>query len=254
MSAVVKDEQQQQQQQQLEEEETTPVVVKAEEQQQQEELLVSALRDNIAKKGKNAYYFAHSNTPTGPKWDGKQEPRLLHKQQQQEASDNNTTNSSLTKSLLLSFNLKSNITSYSFMDGDKSVKLYIDKKIFVSSTTKEEQEDENKGEIYKNNDDNVLSNKKNDDTNTNDDEENNSSTNNKAPPSSSSYYLEEHEIDLQFTSDSLSLRIPTHDKCLLFSKLAGTITDVKFKLKNEYLLIILKKETPGEPWKSMTCK
>ena len=32
---------------------------------------ISALRDNIASKGKNAYYYAHSHKADGPAWDGK---------------------------------------------------------------------------------------------------------------------------------------------------------------------------------------
>lgn len=37
---------------------------------------VSALRDNIATKGKNAYYYAHSHKADGPAWDGK--PGEMH--------------------------------------------------------------------------------------------------------------------------------------------------------------------------------
>ena len=37
----------------------------------------SALRENIGKKGRNSYYYAHSKTATGPEWDGKEEPKLL---------------------------------------------------------------------------------------------------------------------------------------------------------------------------------
>ena len=36
-----------------------------------EEASVSALRDNIETKGKNAYYYAHSHKADGPAWDGK---------------------------------------------------------------------------------------------------------------------------------------------------------------------------------------
>jgi hypothetical protein len=32
---------------------------------------------NNAFKGKNAYYYAHASTGTGPKWDGDPTPRLL---------------------------------------------------------------------------------------------------------------------------------------------------------------------------------
>mmetsp|Transcript_32948 Transcript_32948/g.49748 ORF Transcript_32948/g.49748 Transcript_32948/m.49748 type:complete len:206 (-) Transcript_32948:101-718(-) len=186
--------------------------------QKEEEL--SALRDNIAKKGKNAYYFAHSNTPTGPKWDGKQKPKLLHKKA--------SSKDMLTKSIS-SFDLKSNITSYAFSDGDKSVKLYIDKKTFAT-TRKTITKDEDK------------------------DKKDEEGEENATPERESTPFLEEHEVDLQHTQDSLSLRVPSQDKCLLFAKLAGNITSAKFKLKEEYLVLILKKETPGEPWASITSK
>lgn len=32
---------------------------------------LSALRDNIATKGRHAYYYAHSHKANGPAWDGK---------------------------------------------------------------------------------------------------------------------------------------------------------------------------------------
>lgn len=78
----------------------------------------SALKDNIERKGKNAYYFAHSNTPTGPEWDGREEPRLLRKESQQEGH-------LVSKHATFEYH-KSNITKYSFMDDGSKVKLYID--------------------------------------------------------------------------------------------------------------------------------
>jgi len=78
----------------------------------------SALQENIERKGKNAYYFAHAHKATGPKWDGKAEPRLLYRQESQQghrASQNSTFEY-----------YKSNITSYAFLDEPKKVKLYID--------------------------------------------------------------------------------------------------------------------------------
>lgn len=38
---------------------------------------LSALDENIEKKGKNSYYYAHSLKANGPAWDGREEPRLL---------------------------------------------------------------------------------------------------------------------------------------------------------------------------------
>mmetsp|Transcript_31065 Transcript_31065/g.63023 ORF Transcript_31065/g.63023 Transcript_31065/m.63023 type:complete len:284 (-) Transcript_31065:94-945(-) len=37
----------------------------------------NALKENIARKGKNAYYYAHAGSANGPKWDGDPTPRLL---------------------------------------------------------------------------------------------------------------------------------------------------------------------------------
>ena len=80
----------------------------------------SALQENIASKGKNAYYFAHAHKANGPEWDGKAEPKLLSLEKVS-TDDKGTTKSHS------SFDYhKSNITSYAFADGTKSVKLYIE--------------------------------------------------------------------------------------------------------------------------------
>lgn len=71
----------------------------------------SALRENISRKGSNAYYYAHGKTPTGPAWDGKEQPRLL-------AVDNEKV--TVSKPFSLAFE------SYSWLDERKSVKVYID--------------------------------------------------------------------------------------------------------------------------------
>jgi len=39
----------------------------------------NALRENIARKGKNAYYYAHASTANAPAWDGSEAPRLLER-------------------------------------------------------------------------------------------------------------------------------------------------------------------------------
>lgn len=80
----------------------------------------SALRDNIARKGKNAYYFAHAHKANGPEWDGKVEPKLLSK-----TSDLSLSENGGMKKNHSTFDLKSNITSYAFSDEGKTVKLYI---------------------------------------------------------------------------------------------------------------------------------
>ena len=75
----------------------------------------SALQDNIERKGKNAYYFAHAHKSTGPQWDGKPEPKLLSRQESQHESKKPAFDYS-----------KSNIRKYSFLNEEKCVKLYID--------------------------------------------------------------------------------------------------------------------------------
>lgn len=77
----------------------------------------SALQDNLERKGKNAYYFAHSHKATGPVWDGKPEPKLLSKQ---ESTMGHRFQSNSTYDYT-----KSNITSYAFLDDGAKVKLYI---------------------------------------------------------------------------------------------------------------------------------
>ena len=72
---------------------------------------LSALKDNIAKKGKNAYYYAHGHGANGPVWDGKEEPRLLCS----EKSDGSTKEKSVKE-----------FASYAWADQTNSVKIYID--------------------------------------------------------------------------------------------------------------------------------
>ena len=38
---------------------------------------LSALQENISRKGKNSYYYAHGQKINGPEWDGREEPRKL---------------------------------------------------------------------------------------------------------------------------------------------------------------------------------
>jgi hypothetical protein len=84
----------------------------------EQELRKSALQENIERKGKNAYYFAHSHKANGPSWDGKAEPRLLSKQ---------SSTGSQPATATSSFHYhKSNITKYAFLDDGMKVKLFID--------------------------------------------------------------------------------------------------------------------------------
>lgn len=78
----------------------------------------SALQDNIDRKGKNAYYFAHSHKATGPAWDGKPEPKLL-------ARTESTVGHLVSSKQSFDYS-KSNITTYAFLDDGMKVKLYIE--------------------------------------------------------------------------------------------------------------------------------
>jgi len=72
---------------------------------------LSALKDNIARKGKNAYYYAHGHGANGPAWDGKEEPRLLSSEK---------SNGSTKEKACQEF------AAYAWADEKKSVKIYID--------------------------------------------------------------------------------------------------------------------------------
>lgn len=75
---------------------------------------ISALQENIQKKGKNAYYYAHGPKIDGPVWDGKEEPRLIE-------SSSLTPSSSHGRNIsFLSFD------SFSWLDGTKNLKVYVD--------------------------------------------------------------------------------------------------------------------------------
>ena len=76
----------------------------------------SALQDNLDRKGKNAYYFAHAHKASGPPWDGKPQPKLLKKE-----------SSNLEPSKRGTFDYhNSNITKYAFCDEETRVKLFCD--------------------------------------------------------------------------------------------------------------------------------
>jgi hypothetical protein len=75
---------------------------------------LSALQENIQKKGKNAYYYAHGPKIDGPAWDGKEEPRLM-------ATSSPATSSSFDKCVTFS-----SFESFAWLDGSKNVKVYVD--------------------------------------------------------------------------------------------------------------------------------
>ena len=89
----------------------------------------SALQDNIERKGKNAYYFAHSHKANGPAWDGKVEPKLLSRMSVSRLTENDVVDLTISKpaETKSSFDYsKSNITTYAFLDDGAKIKLYID--------------------------------------------------------------------------------------------------------------------------------
>lgn len=77
----------------------------------------SALQENISKKGKNAYYYAHGSKINGPAWDGKEEPRLI-----------SVTTTEIVK---VSKNVVKSFESFSWLDETRNVKVYVE---FESAT------------------------------------------------------------------------------------------------------------------------
>jgi hypothetical protein len=76
---------------------------------------LSALRENIEKKGKNSYYYAHGLKIDGPEWDGKEEPRLLDNSSAANSDAATPTARAVTS-----------IREYSWGDGKKIVTIYVD--------------------------------------------------------------------------------------------------------------------------------
>jgi len=74
----------------------------------------TALADNIDRKGRNAYYYAHAHKADGPVWDGKEEPKLLK------------TESSSVDATASPIFIAVPITNYAWSDEDTKVKIYID--------------------------------------------------------------------------------------------------------------------------------
>eukprot|EP01083_Nonionella_stella_P065092 170273_1 len=175
----------------------------------------NALQENLENKGKNAYYFAHDKTATGPTWDGKPQPRLLAKHSSSGTTSNilegahahitNDEAQNLLQGLQeskSSFDFrKSNISKYAFLDERKKVKIYIDL--------------EGVGDICESEDAITL--------------------------------------DWDERSFSLVIRFDSDIKCLSFGRLQGTIEKAIFKKKTDRIVIILTKKVPeGEDPKEWT--
>lgn len=71
----------------------------------------------MQRKGKNAYYYAHSHGANGPAWDGKEEPRKLSSSEAPPLpSEHTVPKKKAAKS----------IDSYGWSDGKKTVKILVD--------------------------------------------------------------------------------------------------------------------------------
>eukprot|EP00903_Cladosiphon_okamuranus_P015675 g14473.t1 len=75
----------------------------------QTEEQMSALRENLARKGKNSYYYAHDRVMDTPAWDGRQAPRRL--------GTASPTQSAPKK--------PEKVTNYAWANEKKKVKIYV---------------------------------------------------------------------------------------------------------------------------------
>jgi hypothetical protein len=191
----------------------------------------SALQENIARKGSNAYYFAHSHKATGPAWDGKIEPKLLSK------DSSNTAVAAVHRSNSTFEYHKSNITSYAFMDDGPKVKIYID---LMGVAKNCDQDDvsldftERSFCFQVHNYQHPL--------------QVASPPSKTEPPASNSDAQEEDspQADTRATTECA----PTA-KCLSFSRLTQEITDASYKLKKgsqDCIIITLVKRDPAVTW------
>lgn len=84
---------------------------------------VSALRENIERKGTNSYYYAHGHKANGPKWDGNEAPRLLEKS----AITEDVTRSPLSVGKAVApGTVVVGLDTYAWLDEKKNIKVYVD--------------------------------------------------------------------------------------------------------------------------------
>lgn len=194
----------------------------------------SALQDNIEIKGKHAYYFAHANAATGPKWDGNIEPRLLAKHSSHATdeladstgsmhitNDNARNLLKTSKQNVSSFDFsKSNITKYAFLDEGAKIKIYIELK--------------GVGDVCSNDDDVTL-----------DWEE-----------TSFSVVIRNYKNEDEVSDDGEAK--DSEVKCLSFGRLHGPIKKASLKKKTDRIIVILTKlvEEGQEPreWSAVGAK
>jgi hypothetical protein len=84
---------------------------------------LSALRENIERKGTNSYYYAHGHKADGPKWDGNEAPRLLEKTAI--AEDVQRSPLSVGK-VVAPGTVVVAIDNYAWLDEKKNIKIYVD--------------------------------------------------------------------------------------------------------------------------------
>uniref|UniRef100_A0A7S1Y207 CS domain-containing protein n=1 Tax=Grammatophora oceanica TaxID=210454 RepID=A0A7S1Y207_9STRA len=192
----------------------------------------SALDDNIASKGKNAYYFAHAHKANGPKWDGKPQPKLLSKH----SSSDDALLSGLPKKTTSSFDYKkSNITSYAFCDEDSKVKLYVELEGVGEQCTEEDitlhwtstslslvVQNYRKPATMPAVDENVDS--------------------------------DNNEVVDENKNQEEADKPVAEPRRLAFGKLSGAITKASYKLKTNRLIVTLIKEKDGETWHTINDK
>ena len=195
----------------------------------------SALQDNIERKGKNAYYFAHAHKATGPKWDGKIEPKLL-------ASNSNVSNVSSTASMSkLSLMAKSNITNYAFLDDGKKVKIYVNLPGVGECDTDNITIDFTERSLCLTVKDYIIPSPTTTTAVSKDDEEDRGELIVDSAPSPP----EEETI-----KDIVEEEMRKEDRCLTFAKLYGDIEKATFKKKTDKVIVIITKKVDSK-WNSI---
>ena len=195
----------------------------------------SALQDNIERKGKNAYYFAHAHKATGPKWDGKIEPKLL-------ASNSNVSNVSSTASMSkLSLMAKSNITNYAFLDDGKKVKIYVNLPGVGECDTDNITIDFTERSLCLTVKDYIIPSPTTTTAVSKDDDEDRGELIVDSAPSPP----EEETI-----KDIVEEEMRKEDRCLTFAKLYGDIEKATFKKKADKVIVIITKKVDSK-WNSI---
>ena len=174
----------------------------------------SALEDNIATKGNNSYYFAHKHKANGPKWDGKAEPKSLSKDDMEALRLEDPTN-------LLRDSGK--VSSFAYHKSNITSYAFLNEekvvKLYITLEGIGEQ-------------------------------------------------CTDDDIRLDWNETSLSLVIKNYhkptttpedngsveDRTLSFGRLTAKISNAKYKLKEDKIILTLRKEKPGVEWHTVNDK